>query len=244
MTDTQATSFPALLEARNLSARYGHVEALHGANIEVGEGEFVAVLGPNGAGKTTLLRALMRLVPSSGQVSFAGTEMRRLKTDERARRGMIMVQEGRGLFSQMTVRENLLLGAYNAGGDRAEIGRRFDQVYALFPRLCERAQQAAGSMSGGEQQMLAIGRAMMARPKLLLLDEPSLGLAPKIAAEIFATLRTLNQAGLTILIVEQKAPLALELADRIYVLVVGRIVAALGASEIQSHHDLARYYFA
>jgi branched-chain amino acid transport system ATP-binding protein len=235
-----STALPSLLDVRGLTARYGRRQVLHQASIRLDEGEFVTILGPNGAGKTTLLRAIMRLVAAEGAVLFKGSDVTRLSTHGLARRGVIMVQEGRGLFGQMTVRENLDLGAYTAA--RPATLRRMEEVLALFPRLRERFGQIAASMSGGEQQMLVIGRALMAAPKLLLLDEPSLGLAPRAAEEIFTALAELNRRGLGILLVEQKAPLALRLASRIYVLAVGRVVAELAAGEVGSHHDLARYY--
>ncbi len=233
---------PPLLETRELSASYGHVAALKPVSIRVDEGELVTVLGPNGAGKTTLLRAITRLVGAKGQLFFKGRDVSRLPTHELAALGIIMVQEGRGLFGQMTVRENLVLGAYTLQGGADELERRLKQVFDLFPRLRERYQQIAASLSGGEQQMLAVGRALMAGPKLLMLDEPSLGLAPKIAVEIIETLGELNRRGLGILLVEQKAPLALKLAKRAYVITLGRIAAELAGSEIKSHHDLARFY--
>jgi branched-chain amino acid transport system ATP-binding protein len=233
----------SLIEVEGLSASYGHVAALKPVDLRVEEGEFVTVLGPNGAGKTTLLRAISRLVVSRGRVSFKGQDISGLSTHRLAKLGIIMVQEGRGLFGEMTVYENLLLGAYNLGGHREKVEARFQQVFGLFPRLRERASQIAASMSGGEQQMLAVVRALMAGPKLLMLDEPSLGLAPKVAAEILDTLGELNRNGLGILLVEQKAPLALKLARRVYVLSSGSVRAELPAHEIKSHHDLARYYF-
>ncbi len=232
----------ALLDVRNFSAHYDRVEVLHSANVTVGEGEFIAVLGPNGAGKTTLLRALMRLVQSSGEIVFRGNNIRHLSTNDRAKLGMILVPEDRGLFGAMTVYENLIVGAYTAR-NRPEIEKRLEQVFTVFPRLLERRSQLAHSMSGGEQQMLAIGRALMAGPKLLLLDEPSLGLAPRMASDILSTLGALNRGGLSILLVEQKAPLALKLAHRAYILAVGRIVTQLNAEDFGSHHELARYYF-
>ncbi len=232
-----------LIAVEDLAARYGHIEALQPTSLHVAPGEFVTVLGPNGAGKTTLLRAMTRLIASRGRIVFNGRDVTALPTHELARLGIIMVQEGRGLFAEMTVRENLLLGAFNLGGAEASMSRRFDKVFALFPRLRERIDQVAGSMSGGEQQMLAVARALMADPKLLILDEPSLGLAPRVAAEILSTLGALNREGLGILLVEQKAPLALKLARRVYVLASGRVRAELPTGEIGSHHDLARYYF-
>ena len=231
-----------LLDVDELRAHYGHVQALKPVSLRVAEGELVTILGPNGAGKSTLLRAITRLTPGSGRVSFRGEDITALPTHRRASLGIIMVPEGRGLFGQMSVRENLILGAYQLGNAQAIIQQRLDQVFGLFPRLAERVDQLSSSLSGGEQQMLAIGRALMAGPKLLMLDEPSLGLAPRVAVEIIETLGKLNQQGLGILLVEQKAPLALKLAKRVYVLSLGRIVVELAANEIRSHHDLARYY--
>jgi branched-chain amino acid transport system ATP-binding protein len=233
---------PPLLEVRELSASYGRVMALKPISLTLAEGELVTVLGPNGAGKTTMLRAITRLVSAKGQVLFKGADVSRLATHELAARGIIMVQEGRGLFAQMSIRENLVLGAYTLGNAGQESERRLAEVFTLFPRLKERIDQIAGSLSGGEQQMLAVGRALMAGPKLLMLDEPSLGLAPKVAANILETLGELNRRGLGILLVEQKAPLALKLAKRAYVITLGRIAAELQANEIKSHHDLAKYY--
>jgi branched-chain amino acid transport system ATP-binding protein len=233
----------ALIEVNGLSASYGRVAALKPVDLRVEEGEFVTILGPNGAGKTTLLRAVCRLIASNGQVRFKGQDITGLRTHHLAKLGIIMVQEGRGLFGEMTVYENLLLGAYGLGSRSEEVERRFEQVFGLFPRLRERSDQLASSMSGGEQQMLAVGRALMAGPKLLILDEPSLGLAPKVAAGILDTLGELNRNGLGILLVEQKAPLALKLARRVYVLSSGSVRAELPAHEIKSHHDLARFYF-
>jgi branched-chain amino acid transport system ATP-binding protein len=238
-----SNSSPALIEINGLSASYGRVAALKPVDLRVEEGEFVTVLGPNGAGKTTLLRAMSGLIGSNGRITFRGQDISALPTHHLARLGIIMVQEGRGLFGEMTVRENLQLGAYGVGNARDELERRFEQVFRLFPRLREREGQLAASMSGGEQQMLAVGRALMAGPKLLMLDEPSLGLAPKVAAGILDTLGELNRNGLGILLVEQKAPLALKLARRVYILSSGSVRAELPAHEIKSHHDLARFYF-
>ena len=234
---------PSLIEVSGLSASYGRVAALKPVDLRVEEGEFVTILGPNGAGKTTLLRAISRLIASSGEVRFKGEDVTALSTHRLAKLGIIMVQEGRGLFGEMTVYENLLLGAYGLGSKSEEVERRFEQVFGLFPKLRERTGQVAASMSGGEQQMLAVGRALMAGPRLLMLDEPSLGLAPKVAAGILDTLGELNRNGLGILLVEQKAPLALKLARRVYVLASGSVRAELPTHEIKSHHDLAKYYF-
>lgn len=234
----------ALLSLEGLSARYGNVEALHATNLTVHHGELVAVLGPNGAGKSTLLRAIMGLTPGTGRVRLDGEELRRDDARAVASRGVILVPEGRGIFGPMSVRENLDLGAFMLGRRRAEIAERLDRVFGLFPRLRERQRQIAGSLSGGEQQMLAIGRALMAGPRLLLLDEPSLGLAPRLAAEILSALGGLNQAGMGILLVEQRAPLVLELAKRIYLMALGSVVAEVTPDQIATPHDLARYYFA
>ena len=232
------------LSVEGLSARYGKVEALRPVDITLARGELVAVLGPNGAGKSTLLRAIMGLTPGNGRVWFDGAELPRGDAQAVTTRGVILVPEGRGIFGPMTVRENLDLGAYLLGNQRGEMMARLERVFALFPRLQDRQSQLAGSLSGGEQQMLAIGRALMAGPRLLLLDEPSLGLAPRLAAEILDTLGQLNRAGLGILLVEQRAPLALKLATRAYLMAVGRVVAEVTPDQIASPHDLARYYFA
>ena len=233
-----------LLSVEGLSARYGNVEALQPTDLVLGRGELVAVLGPNGAGKSTLLRAIMGLTPGAGRVLFEGVELPRGDASAVTARGVILVPEGRGIFGPMTVRENLDLGAYLLDNRHGEIAARLERVFALFGRLKDRQSQLAGSLSGGEQQMLAIGRALMAGPRLLLLDEPSLGLAPRLAAEILDTLGQLNRDGLGVLLVEQRAPLALKLARRAYLLAVGRVVAEVTPDQIASPHDLARYYFA
>jgi branched-chain amino acid transport system ATP-binding protein len=231
----------SVLEVRQLSARYGRVEALHDISLSVADGEFVAVLGPNGAGKSTLMRAIMGLVANSGDVSFRGAALPRQSPDTCAARGVVLVPEGRGIFAPMTVAENLELGAYLLN-DSAEFERRQARVFNLFPRMRERLGQVAGSLSGGEQQMLAVGRALMADPKILLLDEPSLGLGPKVIDEILSTLALLNKEGLPIVLVEQKAPLALRLSNRAYLLSVGRLIAEIDPRTIKSHDELARYY--
>src|SRR5215470_12272325 len=230
-------TMPALIEVNGLSASYGRVAALKPVDLRVGEGEFVTILGPNGAGKTTLLRAMSRLIASDGRVSFKGQDVTALPTHHLAKLGIIMVQEGRGLFGEMTVYENLLLGAYGLGKQREAIERRFEQVFSLFPKLRERSAQAAASMSGGEQQMLAVGRALMAGPKLLMLDEPSLGLAPMVAAGILGTLGELNRNGIAILLVEQRAQAALRIAGRGYVLETGRIVLADEGARLLENED-------
>ena len=236
-------SAAALLQSAGLAARYGHVEALKPTDVVVTPGEFVAILGPNGAGKSTLLRAIMRLIPSTGDLYFAGQSIRERAAHSLAALGITLVPESRGILGPMTVRENLDLGAYSrAASAQADVAADFDSVMTLFPRLKERLSQMAGSLSGGEQQMLAIGRGLMVRPRLLLLDEPSLGLAPRLAAEIFNALGHLNERGLTILVVEQKAPLALTLADRAYVMRTGRVIATPDPRDITSPDALAHLY--
>ena len=238
---SQAHTAP-ILEVRDLSARYGEVVALRSADLDLGEGELVAVLGPNGAGKSTLLRSIAGLGSATGSVKFRGQTLPR-EAAAVAATGIALVPEGRGVFGPMSVEENLQLGAYMIGGRGEAYERRLARVLDLFPRLKERLPQTAGSMSGGEQQMLAVGRALMSDPKLLLLDEPSLGLAPKVTAEILETLAQLNREGLSVLLVEQKAPLALKLANRIYVVSNGRVSAQIDPREIKSHGELARFYF-
>jgi branched-chain amino acid transport system ATP-binding protein len=231
-----------ILRTQGLAARYGHVQALHPADLAVGEGELVAVLGPNGAGKSTLLRAIMGLMDTTGDVLFRGAKLPRNDPAAVAAGGVVLVPEGRGIFGPMSVADNLGLGGYRVR-DRHVLAERRERVLTMFPRLRERLAQIAGSLSGGEQQMLAVGRALMAGPQILLLDEPSLGLAPRVIGEIMETLGRLNQEGLSIILVEQKAPLALKLADRAYLLTLGRIVAALDPNEITSHDALVQHYF-
>ena len=234
----------AILETRGLCARYGEVTALRSVDITVTEGELVAVLGPNGPGKSTLLRSILGLADASGSVRFRGRALPRRDPAAVARNGIVLVPEGRGIFGPMSVAENLQLGAYTIGGRGPEFERRRERVLTLFPRLKERLAQAAGSMSGGEQQMLAVGRALMADPQLLLLDEPSLGLAPRVTVEILETLGRLNRESLSVVLVEQKAPLALKLARRAYIMAGGRITATLDPRNIKSHDELARFYLA
>jgi branched-chain amino acid transport system ATP-binding protein len=211
-----------LLEVRGLQVSYGGIRAVKGIDVDVGEGELVCLIGANGAGKSSTLRAICGLHPArSGSVRYAGEEAGAKPVHELPRRGLVMVPEGRGIFAQLTVEENLLMGAYTRGD--AEIARDLDQQYETFPRLKERRVQTAGTLSGGEQQMLAMGRALMSRPRLLLLDEPSMGLAPKLVARIFEIVRAIAARGVTILLVEQNARLALEVAHRGYVMESGSI---------------------
>ncbi len=213
-----------LLSVRDLHVSYGKVEAVSGVSLEMQSGQIVTVIGPNGAGKTTLLGALMGLLPSRGDSRYEDSDLRALSTEQRVRRGICLVPERRELFTEMTVEDNLVLGAYTRWHDRLAVRRDLVGVFARFPRLAERRAQLAGTLSGGERQMLALGRALMAKPRLLLLDEPSLGLAPLIVREIFHIVVGLRELGVSILLVEQNARAALETADHGYVLENGAIV--------------------
>jgi branched-chain amino acid transport system ATP-binding protein len=214
-----------LLEVRGLCVAYGKVEAVHQAGLRVDEGRIVTVIGPNGAGKTTLLAALMGMLPARGSVSYAGEEIARVEPEQRVSRGLCLVPERRELFAAMTVEDNLVLGAFHRYRQRDKtIGADFALVYQLFPRLQERRKQLAGTLSGGERQMLALGRALMSRPRLLMLDEPSLGLAPLIVRDIFRVIGRLRENGVSVLLVEQNARAALQVADYGYVLETGEIM--------------------
>jgi branched-chain amino acid transport system ATP-binding protein len=213
-----------MLEVNNLEVRYGAIRALRDVSLHVYAGEVVTLIGANGAGKSTLLRTISGLVrPSNGSIRFEGRDITRTPPDRIVQMGIGHAPEGRGVFANLTVRENLLLGAYTRR-DADGIRRDMDRITSLFPRLAERMNQLAGTLSGGEQQMLAIGRALMGRPRLLMLDEPSLGLAPLLVQEIFRTLKEINEAGTTILLVEQNAHMALHIANRGYVLQTGEVV--------------------
>ena len=222
MTDTDKV----LLEVRDVKVRYGKIEALHGVSLSVRQGELVTLLGANGAGKTTLMRAISGLLPlESGSVWFDGRDISRLKAHRRVIDGLVQAPEGRGVFPGMTVVENLEMGCYGRKFEsKAAHDERLDWVFATFPRLAERRKQTGGTLSGGEQQMLAIGRALMARPRVLLLDEPSMGLAPMMISQIFSIIAEINAAGTTVLLVEQNVTAALEIADRAYVIETGKIV--------------------
>ena len=232
-----------LLEIRDLTLLYGRIQALHGITLDVGEGEVVALIGANGAGKSTTMRAISGLRPiASGRIRFAGEDITNLRADLRVIRGISQAPEGRGIFPGMTVRENLEMGAY-IRRDTAAIKQDFDRVLELFPRLNERLKQAGGTLSGGEQQMLAVGRALMLRPRLMLLDEPSFGLAPLIVEELFGILREVNrETGVAMLIVEQNAALALEFAEYAYLLETGRIVMNGPAATIAADEGVRRAY--
>jgi branched-chain amino acid transport system ATP-binding protein len=214
----------ALLDARDVSVSYGKLNAVKGVSFAIEASKIVTIIGPNGAGKTTLLKALMGQLPCQGDVRFMGDGIASSPVEERVERGIILVPETRELFTTMPVADNLMLGAYVHRHDRARVKQDLDNVYALFPRLRERRAQRAGTLSGGERQMLALGRALMARPRLLMLDEPSLGLAPLVVREIFRTIAQLGTTGVTMLLVEQNARAALETADYGYVLESGEIV--------------------
>jgi len=232
----------ALLELGEVDASYGDVQVLHGMSLEVREGEIVALLGSNGAGKTTTLRTITGLLaPRRGEIRWRGEPLSRVPAADRAALGIALVPEGRELWPQLGVEENLLLGAY-ARAARRNAARNLGRVYALFPRLSERRRQAAGSLSGGEQQMCAIGRALMSEPRLLMLDEPSLGLAPVLVDQVFAKLAELHAAGMTLLLVEQNLRKALELADRGVVIETGRPKLAGVSRELLSSPDIRAAY--
>jgi len=232
----------ALLEISKLSVSYGGIKAVRELSLEVAHGEMVCLIGANGAGKTTTLKAISGLIaPHAGSVHFDGQSLTRLPAHEVARRGLALVPEGRGVFPRMSVAENLMMGAYTRR-DRAAIARDLDQVYALLPRLTERQAQPAGLLSGGEQQMLALGRAMMARPRLLLLDEPSMGLAPLMVQAVFDIIRQIAASGVSVLLIEQNAHLALKTCARGYVLENGVIAVSGEAGELAANPAVRQAY--
>lgn len=230
----------ALLKVSDATVAYGKVEAVRSVSLDVNAGEIVTIIGANGAGKTTLLNAIMGILPLNGSVSFGGRQIVRLDIEDRVAAGLSIVPEHRELFGSMTVEENLQLGAFRA--DRATAARGLERVNALFPRLKERRTQLAGTLSGGEQQMLAMGRALMGQPKLLMLDEPSLGLAPLIVADIFRIVGELREAGVAVLLVEQNARAALAIADRAYVMELGEFIMSGSAREIADDQRVAASY--
>lgn len=236
-----------MLKVKNINTYYGKVHALKNISLHLSEGEIVALIGANGAGKTTMLNTLSAVTPpSDGTIEFLGQPLAGMEPDRIVKAGISQVPEGRQVFKGLTVVDNLELGAYlrfRRGGERAEIHKDMDHIYELFPRLQERRSQMAGTLSGGEQQMLAIGRALMARPKLLLLDEPSMGLAPLVVQEIFAVIEQLRSSeGTTVLLVEQNAKAALKMADRAYVLETGRVILEGTASELLENKEVQRAY--
>ena len=232
----------SMLEVRDLDVKYGVIHALKGINLEVREGEIVALVGANGAGKSTFLKALTGLVPSRGFIGFETREITAVPAHRRVSMGIAMVPEGRGIFANMTVVENLLLGAYRNLKDRAGTAAQLEEVFREFPRLLERSKQLGGTLSGGEQQMLAIGRALMSRPRLMLLDEPSMGLAPTIVVRIFKIVSRIRELGTTVLLVEQNANAALKTADRAYVLETGAIVKSGDARQLRQDPEVKAAY--
>ena len=233
---------PLLLEAKNLRAAYGSTKVLHGIDLAIEEGTITTLLGANGAGKTTTLRALCGMVKTSGEIVFAGKRIDGRATEDIVRLGVAHVPDGRGTFGSLTTEENLRLGAY-VRKDRAAVEADYERMYGYFPRLRERRTQQAGTLSGGEQQMLAVARALMLRPRLLLMDEPSFGLAPLIVKEIFRIMRTINeQEKMTILLVEQNAAMALEVADHAYLMETGTLVLSGPASQVKQDEAVRRSY--
>ncbi|MGE0083443.1 MAG: ABC transporter ATP-binding protein [Desulfococcaceae bacterium] len=231
-----------LLEIKDLRVKYGNVEALHGINLRVGEGEIVTILGANGAGKSTTLNAISGLVKiTGGEILYQGSPLHKMSADKIVKEGITQSPEGRRVFGTLTVRENLNLGAFTVN-DAQKVKETLDWIYRLFPRLKERSEQLAGTLSGGEQQMLAIGRALMGSPKVLLLDEPSLGLAPLLVKAIFATVKEINKSGVTVVLVEQNARVALKLAHRGYVMEVGNIVLEDSAQALLANPDVQHAY--
>ena len=231
----------AVLEVSALCSHYGRIQALHGVSVKVAKGALVALVGANGAGKTTLLRTISGVQPASeGKILFCGEDITRLRSDKRVRLGIAQVPEGRQVFAPLAVADNLRLGAFTRPA--AEAAASLGRIYAMFPQLSERRAQPAGTLSGGQQQMLAIGRALMGRPRLLLLDEPSMGLAPRLVAEIFACIAALKAEGITILLVDQNARAALRVADRGYVLETGRVALSGGAARLLDDPQVQEAY--
>ncbi len=231
-----------MLEVENIHAYYGNIQALRGISLTVEEGEIVTLIGANGAGKTTTLRAISRLVPlRQGTIKYRGEDLSKFKPHQLVYHGIAMVPEGRGIFAKLTVAENLDMGAYSRN-DADGIQEDLERAFSLFPRLKERRNQVAGTLSGGEQQMLATARALMARPRLLLMDEPSMGLAPILVESIFQTIQDINAEGTTILLVEQNATMALQVAHRGYVLQTGEIVLADTAANLQQNEMVQKAY--
>jgi branched-chain amino acid transport system ATP-binding protein len=243
MRSSDVPAHKSLLQVRGLCSSYGPVQVLHEVDLEVRAGELVAIVGANGAGKTTLLLTLSGVHrPNSGEIRFEDRDITREPAHRIVSAGICQVPEGRQVFAPLSVEDNLQLGAYSQRRDRDWVEREIERIYGLFPILRERAAQTAGTLSGGQQHMLAIGRALLGRPRLLLLDEPSMGLAPLLVEEIFQVIRDLNEQGVTILLVEQNARSALAIADRGYVLETGRVVMAAGADELLRDEAVKRAY--
>ena len=232
----------ALLEVKDLEVSYGLIKAIKGVSFEVGEGEIVALIGANGAGKTTIMHALNCIIPkAAGSVSFNGEDISAIAAHKLVTKGMAQVPEGRRIFQELTVFENLQMGYYTKR-DKAEFKARLEEMYSHFPILKERSSQIAGTLSGGEQQMLAMSRALMSSPKLLLLDEPSMGLSPLYVNTIFSMIKTVNEMGTTVLLVEQNAKKALSIADKAYVLEIGRIVKSGSGEELLGDDEIKKAY--
>lgn len=232
----------AMLSIKDLQVYYGVIQAIKGISFEVNEGEIIALIGANGAGKTTILHTVSGLIPAkSGSVQFEGKELTKTAPHKIVQMGMAHVPEGRRVFQELTVFENLKLGAYTRK-DKAEVDRSLKMVYERFPRLEERKKQVAGTLSGGEQQMLAMGRALMSSPKIILMDEPSMGLSPLLVSEIFDIIKSINESGTTVLLVEQNAKKALSIADRAYVLETGNIVLEGGAKDLMNDDSIKKAY--
>ena len=234
----------ALLELSDVSVRYGVIEAVRGLNLTVNEGEIVTLIGGNGAGKTTTLRAISMVHgPSHGSIKFQGEDLTHLRSDEIVTKGIIHVPEGRHIFPNMSVRENLTMGAFQrTSASRSELAEELDHIYELFPVLKERLRQAGGTLSGGEQQMLAIGRALMAKPRLLMLDEPSMGLAPQVVERVFQVIEEVNSEGIPVLLIEQNAAMALQAANRGYVIESGEIVLEDDAKALLGNDQVRKAY--
>ncbi len=230
----------AMLSVKDLSVSYGSIHAVKNISFEVKAGEIVTLIGANGAGKSTTLNAIARLLPASGEILFHGSSLMHVPGHSVVKKGLAMVPEGRRIFLRMSVEENLEMGAYISS--RTEVKEQMEDVFRRFPRLLERREQTAGTLSGGEQQMLAMGRALMSKPKLLMMDEPSMGLAPILVEQIFGIIRELNAAGTTILLVEQNAQAALSVADRAYVMETGRIVMSGKADELLASPAVKKAY--
>ena len=231
-----------MLQVHNLKVAYGGIQALKGIDLDIAPGELVALIGSNGAGKTTTLRALAGLLhPSAGKIHYQGRSLQHRAAHQLIQEGLVLVPEGRGVFARLTVEENLQMGAY-CRNDKSSIAQDLQGIYKLFPRLAERHVQLAGTLSGGEQQMMALGRALMSRPKLLMLDKPSMGLAPKMVVKIFETIRSISAQGVSILLVEQNAKLALEVAQRGYVLESGLITISVSAANLLGSDAVRRAY--
>ena len=231
-----------MLEVKNLHVSYGMIDAVKGIDFQVNDGEIVSLIGANGAGKTTTMHTLSGLLKAKeGQILFDGKDLTKIKANKIVGMGLVQVPEGRRVFTQMSVEENLQLGAY-LRHDKSEIAKDFRHVYELFPRLEERKKQMAGTLSGGEQQMLAMARALMSKPKVLLMDEPSMGLSPLLVKEIFAIIKDINKAGTTIFVVEQNAKMALEIADHAYVMETGKMVLSGTGKELAASSEVQKAY--